>query len=129
MVLIGVFIAGLPARAQVSWKPDVRTCIVKLFPVTFMPDIGDMIATCMCLAVMDSVPPPPIDIDELGIGIELDIFGIGDELWPPAADGGPEEPRAAATSASPPATTATLKAEPGRQRPGDGDVDMDKPPE
>src|SRR5487761_1362127 len=115
MVLIGVFIAGLPARAQVSWKPDVRTCIVKLFPVTFMPDIGDMIATCMCLAVMDSVPPPPIDIDELGIGIELDIFGIGDELWPPAA-----------TSASPPATTATLKAEPGRQRPGDGDVDMDK---
>src|SRR5260370_41693783 len=99
---IMVFIAGLPASAQMSWKPDVRTCTVTLFPVTFMPDIGDMIATGMCLAVMDSVPPPPIDTDELGIGIGLDISGIGDELWPPpAADGCPEEPQAAA--ASPPA--------------------------
>jgi hypothetical protein len=127
---IMVFIAGLPASAQVSWKPDVRTCTVTVFPVTFMPDIGDMIATCMCLAVMDSVPPPPIDIDELGIGIELDISGIGDELWPPpAADGCPEEPQAAAASASALAPAAARAAEPSRQRPMESELDMDRPPQ
>jgi len=29
--------------------------------------------------------PPPIDIDGLAIGIELDISGIGDLLWLAAA--------------------------------------------
>jgi hypothetical protein len=44
-------------------------------------------------------------MDGLGIGIELDIFGIGDEGWPLAAEGCPEE-QAAAKSASTPTPTA-----------------------
>jgi hypothetical protein len=69
-------------------------------------------------------------MDELGIGISLDIFGVGDELWPPAAaaEGCPEA-HAATASASAPAPTATLVTEPGRERPGDEDLDMDRPPQ
>src|SRR5258708_5583819 len=81
----------------------------------------------MCLAPAGSIPPP-IDIDGLAIGIELDISGIGDLDWPAAAGGCPELPHAAATSASAPTPTANRKAEPGRQRPGDTDPDMDQPP-
>src|SRR6516164_7924966 len=51
-------------------------------------------------------PPPiggiplPMDMDGLGIGIELDISGIGDLAWPAAADVFPDEPQAAAASAT-----------------------------
>src|SRR5260221_11511199 len=73
----------------------------------------------MCLAPIGSIPPP-IDMDGLAIGIELDISGIGDFVWPAAADGCPQLPHAAATSASAPTPTATFKAEPRRTRPGLG---------
>ncbi len=52
--------------------------------MTLVISAGDAIATCMCSAPIGSAPPP-IDMDELGIGIELDISGIGDELRAPAA--------------------------------------------
>jgi len=42
-----------------------------------VPDAGEVIVTCMCLAPIGSIPPP-IDMDGLGIGIEVDISGIGD---------------------------------------------------
>src|SRR5258708_28250977 len=79
----------------------------------------------MCFAPIGSIPPP-IEMDSLGIGIELDISGIGDELRPPAATAGDEwpEPHAAAASASALTPTATLAAEPGRGRPGELDTDM-----
>src|SRR5258708_23321234 len=92
-----------------------------------MPAAGDPTATRMCLAPAGSIPPP-IDVDGLAIGIELDISGIGDLDWPAAAGGCPELPHAAATSASAPTPTAAFKAAPGRQRPGDTDPDMDQPP-
>src|SRR5260221_4762862 len=84
----------------------------------------------MCSAPIGSIPPP-IGMLELGIGIELDISGIGDELWPPAATADDEwpEPHAAASSASAPTPTATLKINPGRDRPGGGDLNMDRPPQ
>jgi len=72
--------------------------------------------------------PALIDMDSLGIGIELDISGIADLVWPPAADGCPELPHAAATSASAPMPTATPEAEPSRKRPGARDLDMERPP-
>src|SRR5260370_19603892 len=87
----------LPARAQVSVKPVARTCTATLFPVTFVIAAGDTIATCMCSAPIGS-DPPPIDMDSLGIGIELDISGVGDELWPPAPPDRCPEPHAAARS-------------------------------
>jgi hypothetical protein len=68
-------------------------------------------------------------MDGLGIGISLDIFGIGDLEWPAAADVLPDdEPQAAATSATAATPTTALKAEPGRGRPGDAYLDMGKPP-
>jgi hypothetical protein len=67
----------------------------------------------MCLAPIGSIPPP-IDTLGLGIGIELDISGIGDTVWLAAAVGCPEDPQAAATRASAPTATPTLQAEPGR---------------
>ena len=74
----------------------------------------------MCSAPTGSALPP-IDMDELGIGIELDISGIGDELRAPAAaDDGCPEPHAAAASASALTPAATLKTIPGRDRPGGG---------
>jgi hypothetical protein len=97
-------------------------------PVTFIPVIGAVIVTFMCLAPIGSAIPPPIDVDGLGIGISLDIFGIGDLAWPAAADVLPDEPQAAATSATAVTPTPALKAEPGRGRPGDANVDMGKPP-
>jgi len=81
----------------------------------------------MRLAPIGSIPPP-IDIDGLGIGIELDISGIGDLEWAPAADGCPDEPQAAATSATAATPAPVLKAELGRQRPGDANLDMGRPP-
>jgi hypothetical protein len=73
--------------------------------------------------------PSPIGIDELeDIGIELDIFGIDDIEWLAAADGCPDE-QAAAASASTPMPTAPWKTAPGRGRPGDEDLDMDRPPQ
>jgi hypothetical protein len=72
--------------------------------------------------------PPPIDMDELAIGIELDISGIGDLEWLAAAEGCPEDEHAAAASASAPTPTAPRKTEPGRERPREEDVDMDRPP-
>src|SRR5262252_2231354 len=92
-------ISGRPASAQVSVYPVTATCTVMLLPVTFIPVIGEVIATCMCLAPIGSIPPP-IDMDGLAIGIELDIFGIGDLAWPAAADVLPDEPQAAAATAS-----------------------------
>jgi len=65
----------------------------------------------------------------LAIGIELDISGIGDLLCPAAAaEGCPDEPHAAAASASAPIPTAPLNTEPGRERPREQNVDMDRPP-
>src|SRR5260370_3221034 len=83
----------------------------------------------MCWAPMGSSPPPTARLG-LGIGIERDISGIGDELWPPAATADDEwpEPHAAASSASAPTPTATRAPEPGRNRPGEGDLDIDRPP-
>jgi hypothetical protein len=64
-------------------------------------------------------------MDGLAIGIELDISGIGDLEWAPAAEGGPDEPQAAATSASAPTPALVLRAEPGRgRRPGEGELFM-----
>src|SRR5215468_8186293 len=118
------FIIGLPARAHVSLYPVTRTCTVMLLPVTFIPVIGDVIATCMCLAPIGSIPPP-IDMDGLAIGIELDISGIGDLEWAPAAEVVPDEPHAAASSASAPTPALVLRAEPGRgRRPGDRELFM-----
>jgi len=74
------------------------------------------------LAPIGSIPPP-IDIDGLGIGISLDIFGIGDLAWLAAAEGCPDDPQAAA-SAIAAAPTPVLKAEPGRERRGDAYLDM-----
>src|SRR5215470_2392375 len=79
--------------------------------------------TCMRLAPIGSIPLP-IGMDGLGIGIELDISGIGDLAWPPAAAGCPGDPQAAATSATAAAPTPALKAEPGQERPGDAYLDM-----
>jgi hypothetical protein len=67
-------------------------------------------------------------MDGLGIGIELDISGIGDLAWPAAADVLPDEPQAAATSATAATPAPALKAEPGRERAGDTNVDMGRPP-
>jgi hypothetical protein len=68
-------------------------------------------------------------MDGLAIGIELDIFGIGDLEWAAAAEGCPGEPQAAATSVSAAAPTPVLKAEPGHKRPGDAYLDMGRPPQ
>jgi hypothetical protein len=65
----------------------------------------------------------------LGIGIEFDIFAIGDLGWAPAAEGCPDEPQAAAASESAATPTPVLTAEPGHDRPGDANVDMGKPPQ
>jgi len=74
--------------------------------------------------------PPPIEADGLAIGIEDDIFGIGDVLWLAAAEGCPEEEeQAAAASASAPTPTTLRKAERGRRRPREQDVDMNGPPQ
>src|SRR5260370_33913073 len=74
--------------------------------------------------------PPPIDMDGLATGIELDISGIGDERWPPAATADDEwpEPHAAASSTSAPTPTAPRTTEPGRERPRDEDLDMNRTP-
>jgi len=82
----------------------------------------------MCLAPIGSIPLL-IDMDGLGIGIELDISGIGDLEWPAAAEGLPDEPQAAATSDSAAIPTPTLKAEPGRRQPGDEVLDIGGPPQ
>jgi hypothetical protein len=68
-------------------------------------------------------------VDGLAIGIELDISGIGDLAWPAAADVLPDEPQAAATRATAAIPTPALKAEHGRERPGDAHLDMGKPPQ
>src|SRR5215472_13517505 len=81
--------------------------------------------TCMCSAPMGSVPPP-IDMDELAIGIELDISGIGDLVWLAAAEVVADDEQAAATSASAPIRTAAVVTEPGRPR--SRDLDMGRPP-
>src|SRR5215831_13289648 len=81
----------------------------------------------MCSAPIGGIPPP-IDMDELGIGIELDISGIGDLAWLAAAEGLPELPQAAAASATAAAPTPALKAEPGREAPGDANLNMGRPP-
>jgi hypothetical protein len=69
-------------------------------------------------------------MDELGIGIELDISGIGDLAWLAAADGCPdeEEPQAAVSSATAATPAAPRKTAPGR-RPGEGDVNIAEPPQ
>jgi len=82
----------------------------------------------MCLAPIGSIPLPIDDVG-LGIGIELDISGIGDLEGAPAAAGCPGEPQAAATSATAAAPTPVLKAEPGHERPGDAYLDMGRPPQ
>jgi hypothetical protein len=79
------------------------------------------------LGAIGSVPPP-IGMDELGIGIELDISGIGDLAWLAAADGLPELPQAAAARATAATPTPALKAEPGREAPADSNLDMGRPP-
>jgi hypothetical protein len=122
------FIIGLPALAQVSLYPVTCTCTATLLPVTFIPVIGEVIVTCMCLAPIGSIPVP-IDMDGLGIVIECDISGIRDLVWPAAAEGLPDEPQAAATSESAATPTPALKAEPGHERPGDAHLDMDRPPQ
>jgi hypothetical protein len=81
------------------------------------------------LAPIGSAIPPPIDVDGLGIGIELDISGIGDLEWALAADVLADEPQAAAASATTAAPTQALKAEPGHERPGDAHLDMGRPPQ
>jgi len=63
-------------------------------------------------------------MDGLAIGIELDVSGIGDVEWAPAAEGCPDEPQAATTSATAAAPTPVLKAGPGHQRPADAYLDM-----
>jgi len=81
----------------------------------------------MLLAPIGKVPAA-IDMDELAIGIELDIFGIGDLAWLAATDGCPEEEQAAATNASAPTPTALRKTEPGRERRREVDLSMHGPP-
>jgi len=68
-------------------------------------------------------------MDGLAIGIELDISGVGDLEWAPAADVLPDEPQAAATSAAAATPAPALQAEPGRQRPDDTNLDMGGPPQ
>src|SRR5215471_17542398 len=116
------FIIGLPAMAQVSLYPVTCTCTATLLSV---PVIGEVIVTCMCLAPIGSIPLL-IDMDGLGIGIELDISGIGDLEWPAAAEGCPDEDEAhpAAARASTLIPTAPRKTGPGRERPHDEDVDI-----
>src|SRR5215472_11479923 len=116
-------ISGRPARAQVSLYPVTATCTVTLLPVTLIPVIGEVMVTCMCLAPIGSAIPPPIDMDGLAIGIELDISGIGDLAWAPAADVLPDEPQAA-TSATAATPTPALKAGPGSARLDDANVNM-----
>jgi len=82
----------------------------------------------MLLAPIGKVPAA-IDMDELAIGIELDISGIDDFAWLAATEGWPDDEQAAATSASAPTPTAPRMAEPGRKRPGSGDLDMNEPPQ
>ena len=114
--------------AQVSLYPVTCTCTVTPLPVTCIPVIGEVMATCMCLAPIGSIPPL-IDMDGLAIGIELDISGIGDLAWAPAAaDVLPDEPQAAATRATAATPAPALTAGPSRERPGDTNVDMGKPP-
>jgi len=79
----------------------------------------------MWLAPIGSIPLP-IDMDSLGIGIELDISGIGDLEWTAAADVLPDEPQAATASAITAMPTPTLNAETGHGRPGDAYLDMRK---
>jgi len=64
-------------------------------------------------------------MEGLDIGIEPEDSGMGIELCPPADDDGLEE-HAAASNAITPAPMARRRAEPGRERPGEGDVDMDR---
>jgi hypothetical protein len=70
-----------------------------------------------------------MDMLGLGIGIELDISGIGDLEWAPAAEGCPDEEEAHAAAASASALTpmAPRNTEPGRERPGDENLDMGRP--
>jgi hypothetical protein len=68
-------------------------------------------------------------MDELAIGIELDISGIGDLAWLAAAEGWPDDEQAAAASATAATPTAPRIAEPGPKRPGSGKLDMNKPPQ
>src|SRR5262250_3925509 len=82
----------------------------------------------MCSAPIGSIPPP-IDMDELGIGSELDISGIGDFVRVAAAEVLPELPQAAAASATAATPTPALEAEPDRRRPGDAYLDMSRPPQ
>jgi hypothetical protein len=63
----------------------------------------------------------------LAIGIELDISGIGDLAWLAAAEGCPVEH--AAASASVPTPAAARKTKPGRERPQNEDLDMERPPQ
>jgi hypothetical protein len=63
-------------------------------------------------------------MDGLAIGIELDVSGIGDVEWAPAAEGCPDEPQAATTNATAAAPTPVLKAEPGLERPTGAYSDM-----
>jgi hypothetical protein len=79
------------------------------------------------LAPIGSIPLL-IGMDGLADGILLDISGIGDLAWPAAADVLPDEPQAAATSATAATPTPALKAEPGRERQGDVYLDMGRPP-
>jgi hypothetical protein len=79
------------------------------------------------LAPIGSIPPL-IDMDGLAIGIELDISGIGDLPRAAAADVLPDEPQAAAASASALMPTAPRKIEPDRKRPRVEDVDINGPP-
>ena len=92
-----------------------------------VPGVGDTIATCMLLAPIGKVPAA-IDMDELAIGIELDISGIDDLAWLAATEGCPEEEQAAATSVSAPTPTTPRKTEPGLERPRDANLSMHGPP-
>ncbi len=103
-----------------SLYPVTCTCTVTLLPVTFIPVIGEVTVMCMCLAPIGSIPLL-IDMDGLGIG-------IGDLARPAAADVLPDEPQAAAASASALTPTATRKTEPGRKRPRDENADINGPP-
>jgi len=92
--------------------------------VTFIPVIGEVIATCIFLAPLGSIPPP-IGIDADGLAIVIELFsGIGDMEWLFAADGWLEA-HAAAASESAVKPTPSLTAEP-RERPQDVEVDMSR---
>src|SRR5262249_30983035 len=121
-------ISGRPARAQVSLYPVACTCTVMLFPVTLVPAAGEVIVTCMCLAPSAGTPLPS-DMEGWAMGIDLDFAGIGDWEGAPAAEVVPDEPHAAATSATAATPTPALKAEPGHERPGDTNLDMRRPPQ